>query len=496
MPKDTKTQSEFNKRVDEWKTMDRTTEDAQNAALTFYDEDVFPLVKKVFLSNPENRPNKKYDALILPLGFSPEPLILSILALKPQQVGLIYTKQTKGLLDRIQKETGLTLDQLKLHEIDGSNTLEIYQTIMTFYKEWHRPVEIAVDITGGKKSMVGGAAMAGAALGADIYYVDNTKFTKFGKPEPGTEYLSLLDNPYTVFGDLEVEKAGDLYNGHDYAGAQRVFGQLEKQVGDPYLATIHEAYGHLCAAYELWDNIDFEKALETIDKLLPILTKYSSLPGLINLHSFCPILLEQRAALEALKVIADNEKLALTDNEKLALSIPEGFHFAFMLYHSALRRENQGKLDMACLLLYRVLEWIGQHRLAQYSINSSEPDYSKSGMDQDDLLEKYKTKRKDIYKKDKRSIENLPNPIALMDGFLILDILGDEIVEGLNWHALRGQIEMRNKNIFAHGINKISPDNYEKFKSTVKERFKKAQEITSIDADAFNKQHEFIAPLP
>ena len=25
--------------------------------------------------------------------------------------------------------------------------------------------------------MVGGAAMAGAALGADIYYVDNTSFT-------------------------------------------------------------------------------------------------------------------------------------------------------------------------------------------------------------------------------------------------------------------------------------------------------------------------------
>ena len=178
------------------------------------------------------------------------------------------------------------------------------------------------------------------------------------------------------------------------------------------------------------------------------------------------------------------------------LSIDEGFHFAFMLYHSALRRENQGKLDMACLLLYRLLEWIGQHRLAQYSINSSEPDYSKSGMDQDDLLANYKSTRKRLYKKNTGNIESLPSPIPLIDGFLILDALGDKIVEDLNWNALRGQVDIRNKNIFAHGINKISPDSYEKFKSTVEKRFKKAQEIANIDADVFNKQHQFIDPLP
>ena len=161
MQKDTKTQSEFDKRVDEWKNMDRTTEDAQNAALTFYDKDVFPLVKEAFLNKPENRPNKKYYGLILPLGFSPEPLILSILAIEPERVGLIYTKQTMGLLGRIQDETRLELFQLKLQEIDGSTTLEVYQTIMKFYKEWERPANIAVDITGGKKSMVGGRSDGG-----------------------------------------------------------------------------------------------------------------------------------------------------------------------------------------------------------------------------------------------------------------------------------------------------------------------------------------------
>ena len=475
--------AEFDVLVEKWKEMDYNSSEEKNVASDFYDQHIFPYVKELFKNDPNNHQDKEYDGLILPLGYSPEPLILSILAIKPERVGLLYTQETERLLSRIQNETKFPFHQLYKREIDGSSTVDVYRAIMELYEVWGRPTNVAVDITGGKKSMVGGAAMAGAALEADIFYVDNTKFTQ-GKPEPCTEYLSLLDNPYTVFGDLEVEKARDLYNRHDYAGARRIFDQLKKQVGNTHLATVHEAYGLLCAVYEAWDNLDFEEELNTIDQLLGILGQFS----LIELSEFLPRLENQKTALEDLQAIADDEKTALC--------ISKGFHFAFMLYHSALRRENQGKLDMACLLLYRLLEWIGQHRLAQYGIDSSQPDYSQPDLNKVDLLDKYKTKREDLYKKDKRNIESLPSPIALIDGFLVLNALSDQIVEGLNWHALRGQVEMRNKNIFAHGINKISPDNYEKFKSTVEERFEKAQEIADIDADAFNEQHRFIAPLP
>ena len=477
--------SEFDARVEEWKKMDYNSFDEKKTTSTFYDEHIFPFVKETFVKNPRNHQNKEYDGLILPLGYSPEPLILSILAIKPKRVGLLYTNETEKLLPRIQGETALTLDQLDKLKIDGSSTADVYKAIMELYDKWKRPTNIAVDITGGKKSMVGGAAMAGAVLGADIFYVDNTKFTQ-GKPEPGSEYLSLLDNPYTVFGDLEVEKARDLYNRHDYAGAQRIFDQFSKHVGNPDLIIVYEAYGLLCAIYEAWDNLDFENAINSIIDLHGILGRISS-ERLAYLSVFQPRLLNHKTALECLQAIAD---------EKPALSITDSFHFAFMLYHSALRRENQGKLDMACLLLYRLLEWIGQHRLELYGINSSEPDYSKSGRDPDDLLKEYKTKRKGLYSKDKKNIESLPSPIALIDGFLVLDALEDDIVDGLRWGALRGQVDMRNKNIFAHGINKISPDNYKKFKATVEQLFQKAQEIENIDAKDFNEQHQFIAPLP
>ena len=487
MKKNVISQSEFDDLIKQWKDMDRSDDNKRAAASSFYDKEVFPRIREVFLDKPGNHPPKgrTYDGLILPVGFSPEPLILSILAIKPNRVGLLYTDETEKLLSRIQQETGLGLNQLDKHRIDGSSTVDVYKAIMELYETWGRPTDIAVDITGGKKSMVGGAAMAGAVLDADIFYVDNTKFTQ-GKPEPGTEYLSLLDNPYTVFGDLEIDKARDLYNRHDYAGAQRIFYQLKKQVGDPNKATIYQAYEYLCTAYEAWDNLDVSNAKESLDQLLNILGQFTSLRELDPLRNFQLILAEQKKALECLEKIFEHEQLALC--------IPGGFHFAFMLYHSAFRRKAQGKLDMACLILYRLLEWIEQHRLAIYGIETSKPNYSASKINKNDLLDWYNEKRKTVDKSTNMSA--LPDPIALVDGFLLLGALSDGIVTGLNWNAFRGQLEVRNRGIYAHGMSKINPASFKAFSSTVEERFKKAQHLAGIDADAFNAQHKFIAPLP
>ena len=487
MQKGTKPQSEFDERVTAWKNMDRNSPDAKKAAFAFYDEHIFPFVKKVFLSKPKNRSEKQYDALILTVGLSPEPLILSILAMKPKRVGLLYTPETEKYLPRIQKETELTLDRLDTRQIDGSNVVEMYKAIMALYTSWDSPTNIAVDITGGKKSMVSGAAMAGAVLGADIYYVDTDKFDReLSKPEPGTEYLSLLENPYTVFGDLEVERAKSLYKGHDYAGAQRTFEQLKKQVGDGNKAKTYEAYEYLCTVYEAWDNLEVGKAKTFLDRLSEILKQFSALDGLRHLSDFQSCLEKQKEALNALQKFVKKSELALQS--------PDGFHFAFTLYHNALRRENQGKLDMACLLLYRLLEWIEQHRLDQYGINTREADYSKSSMAHDELLKQYNQKRRAVYGGGNTSA--LPNRITLVDGFLILDILEDAVVENLNWGNFRSQVETRNQSIYAHGMSKINLKNFKAFKSTVEERFKKVQEIANIDADAFNEQHKFIAPLP
>lgn len=59
------------KLVEQWKGMPRNKE-----ASDFYDGKIFPAVKDVFVN--KHRPEKRYDGLILTVGFSPQPLILSI----------------------------------------------------------------------------------------------------------------------------------------------------------------------------------------------------------------------------------------------------------------------------------------------------------------------------------------------------------------------------------------------------------------------------------
>ena len=483
MPKEIFTQEEFDALVEEWKKMDYNSHEEKAAASVFYDEHIFPFVKKAFVDNPDNSQDKEYEGLILPLGYSPEPLILSILAIKPERVGLLYTKETERLLPRIQDETTLTLDQLDTLEIDGSSAVDVYKAIMELYEKWKRPTNIAVDITGGKKSMVGGAAMAGAVLGADIFYVDNTKFTH-GKPEPCSEYLNLLDNPYTVFGDLEVEKARDLYERHDYAGALRIFQLLKSLVGDANKAKTYEAYEYLCTAYEAWDNLDVGKAKTFLERLVKILDQYNMLDGLNPLRD-CKVCIEKH--IKALEVL-----LMFLKNEKLALIAPDGFHFAFMLYHNALRREAQGKLNTACLILYRLLEWIEQHRLAGYNIDTRKPNYS--NIDEGEIFNLYAAKLKEVFQRTDRSA--LPASIGLVDGYLLLHALDDKIVQGLDWGKFQNQVGTRNQSIYAHGMRMISSKEFKAFKTTVEEQFKKAQKIACIDADDFNKQHQFIAPLP
>ena len=479
-------QSEFDNLVKKWKNMDRSDDKKRAAASNFYDKQIFPLIKEVFLAKPENRPpeGRQYDGLILTVGSSPEPLILSICTIQPQRVGLLYTQRTKGVLDRIQEETGLRISELYSREIDGSDITEIYKTIMALYEDWNRPANIAVDITGGKKSMVSGATLAGTVLNADIYYIDNTQFhPKLGnKPEPGSEYLNLLDNPYTVFGDIEADKAKSLYEEHDYAGAQRIFDRLKGQVGDANKAKTYEAYSCLCTAYEAWDNLNIGKAQKFSQQLLDLLNQFS-LPELSHLRTFLPRLVEQKKALGCLrKIVRDSE---------CALLAPHGFHFAYTLYHKALRRAAQGKFDTACLILYRLLEWIGQHRLAQQGIDTRSPDYSK--FNEKKLFDLYGEKRKAVFTHMDRS--TLPAPIGLIDGFFVLYALADDIVENLDWGKFRNQIETRNESVYAHGMSMIDDKKFEAFKATVEERFEKAQKLACINASTFNRQYEFITPF-
>ena len=52
----------------------------------FYDEQVFPVLLQTVIPREQKRYPEPYTHLILPVGLSPEPLIISILILRPKKV--------------------------------------------------------------------------------------------------------------------------------------------------------------------------------------------------------------------------------------------------------------------------------------------------------------------------------------------------------------------------------------------------------------------------
>ncbi len=438
---------------EQWKKTEEKIRDA------FYDENVFPAIKKLVVPREQANYPQPYTNLILPVGFSPEPLILSILILRPDKVYLLYTQDSAKYLDRIVSESGLKISQIDKDEILETNVPAIYQKVKAIYERWGKPSRIAVDISGGKKSMVGGCALAGSLIGADLFYVDSKFISALRKPEPGSEKLVILANPYDVFGDLKLERARELYAQLDYIGAQRILDELQHQTSSPEL---YDSRVLLCESYAAWDDWKIDSSLDKMRQAISRIERYAHANPATPLNDRLVRLKPQLSVLEnldqALQLFNQEDKEG--DKVMEMLATPD-LYLAMMatLYNGATRQEAKRKLDVAALLWYRLIELIGQQRLSFHGIKTSQPDYSNLPSD---LLDKYKSVYSTLFKGTK--VDHLPNPISLLSGYILLSALKDQLVEDLKLTELRGKVDARDQGIFAHGFKPLTEGEYNKFK--------------------------------
>ena len=503
MQEGTTQETTFEAHVREWERLLGEHGKTSNEAGEYYDKHILPNVEQIFVESSKHLlKQKQYDGLILTVGRSPEPQILTLCAIAGEsstQVGLLYRQAAGDSLNRICKRMEWTPhdSNSRARIISGSDTIEIYKEIMNFYTKWGKPKKIAIGITGGNKVMSSAAAMAGAILGADLYYVDTKAKNKFNKPVPGNEYLRLVDNPYAVFGDFEADKAKALFGRHDYAGAQRISRELTQQIRDLSKLMTYRAYGYLCEAYDAWDNFNVQRAARGLSELLDILDQFGRSTELGDLYKFKSRLDDQKKALDCLSSFVNNK----SKEAGLPCDVSDRFHFAFTVYHNALRRSAQGKYDLACLLLYRLLEWIGQCRLDKYKIDTeaNTHNYSAAGASctpqksQKQILERYIDQSKRFGQPDGPTITSLPaKEITLVDMYLLLHALEDPLVQEWDWQKFNNEIETRNKSVYIHGRRVVNNREFQEFHKTTKLIFKKAQKLESIEASDFTERHEFI----
>ena len=202
---------------------------------------ILPTYFEVFKANnedpdiPKNLPDKFcYDVGIFLVGYSSIPIVLSIAAIQPrQEIYFLHSKGTDYIVAQIQERIkamlgkGVALTKLvecaDYVEVDNPSdpvaTFKQIKGIVNAVGDKH----VALDLTGGKKPMLGGGFTAAAILrfadsirssACDMFYVDSSQYNeKLGAPVPGTEFLTQLKNPYDIYNVQSTLEAEKLFNG-------------------------------------------------------------------------------------------------------------------------------------------------------------------------------------------------------------------------------------------------------------------------------------------
>lgn len=498
--------AQLKKVTEEWMQLERKTLKQRQVAEEFYEQKLMSLIEKDYIRRNRDKLIEEVECLIMSVGTSYEPLVLNIMLLKPKKILFLYTEETEATIEKIVKHCDLTASRYSKEKVEETNPLSIYREIKDSYMQWQRPDKIYIDFTGGTKAMSAAAALAGALIEVQLIYVGTTHYLPdMRKPEPGSEILVYIDNPLSVFGDLEIEKAMVLFDEFNYTGAREKLEYLMNTVPEPNIRQQLEFAAHLASAYEAWDSLDFCAAEERMRTLVLRMKRDRPVHHSFLMMDYLEHFDHQLTILQKLSQIEgrmreEDYKQMLSDKEVMAGLI-------FSLYQNALVREKQEKYDMAALLFYRQLEMMEQRRLIGYNLYASRMVYQEMKDAQGkpvipEYVEALKVKLTEL----KRAVFGrqvncyLPDQISLLEGYLLLLALGDDISKSSNGRHLdfikkiRSMVYLRNNSIYAHGLGPVGKRDYEKFRDFTIEVLEKFCRIEEIDMEKYVKDVKWLNP--
>ncbi|NTW72849.1 MAG: hypothetical protein HGA49_11505 [Eubacteriaceae bacterium] len=249
-----------------------------------------------------------YDALITIVGFSPEPLMHTVLVLAPKKVYPVATIESAShykvpLTPETRKPDGsiLYFETILEHYKEPSQTITVepigrnvasigsldtfkrVRKIINEVRTNNPNAKIALDITGGKKSAdVSAFLTAAIEKNIDIYYIDFEDYAGT-KACCGTEFLNKLDNPYEIYNVQLLNQAKELFMNHDYQAAYQLFSEIEKRLSPDGLEkpakydlederSIVIRMKKAAECYMYWDRYSYSHALSA-SEILPVLQK-------------------------------------------------------------------------------------------------------------------------------------------------------------------------------------------------------------------------------
>ena len=381
-------------------------------------------------------------ALVSLVGHAWQPAALMAAWVRPERLLLLRTREpatgAPSALELVSRLSGLSLDRIEHQWVLGGGELAVYEEIRDFLARGRlKPDELAIDVTGGKKSMAVAAALAGFLAGARLLYVDYLEVDR-GTPVPGTEYPRLLANPLSILGEIDIDRIREAFDGGHYLDAERRAEDLARRLYEPWTA---EALGLLAQGYGAWHRFDFERARSALGELRTLLDARGNHAGAAWVGRVRPVLDGHLARLDGL--------LASTAKPD---TIAQGMPGVLNHLAAASRALAQEDLDDATLLLYATVErYVDLCLWVDAGLTDRDPDYGRLAGRLD--LERYR----DL---GSRLFEGPPpdrphGPLLYLSAVLLLATLVPErLPEGeLGW--ARGLGRMRNE--LVHGLVPTHP---------------------------------------
>ena len=319
-----------------------------------------------------------YHIGIFLVGYSSLPIALSLAEIQPtEKIYFLYSEDTREYLsdifdrlnamfngsnnDKLLKLVEDTvLNNLNQSALEINNPSDPVSTFKRIKEIIDNIVDadnkrIALDLTGGKKTMLGGGYTAGAIWASrwlaaseelvpfcDMYYIDSLKYDPDrGSPVPGTEFLSQLKNPYDVYNVQSVQQAEKLFEQRNYEAAAFLWKQVRdnlKNYANKYdleneRDEVQKNYD-MANCYGFWDAFDYKKAKEAKNQFTD---KY-------NEKHVCN-------SIDVLGILSRvTNRNTLFDNEAHII------HYAVDRYQNAIRRKESGRLDDAIIRFTQVVE--------------------------------------------------------------------------------------------------------------------------------------------
>ncbi|WP_194202117.1 TIGR02710 family CRISPR-associated CARF protein [Glycomyces albidus] len=388
------------------------------------------------------------DLLVSLSGFSPETTIFAAAFLRPKELLVLVSHSAREGIDFIREHVELPASHVEVRRVDPLAPVDLYERIRNAVDDYKRfngvpNPTVVIDITGGKKSMSAGAALAATQLDSRMCYIDGDFNPEIRQAEPGTERLVMLDNPTKLFGDRQQESAEVEFGHGAFDAAYRRFETIAQTSPTPARAR----FGcDLSDLYMAWSDLEFDRLGKAVKTMRTRLNDASSR---------CDPQTERRLRvqldfLDGLARRREGEPLALT------------------FYLLGKHYEEHGRRDFAALLYYRMLESLFEMRLSDHGISPSKPDWAKADQDPEAFIERYRNLSELVFN---REFRGMPFKVGMVESALLLQVLNDPMLPlfGLDQtkalRHLRSMSDARNASVLAHGKTTVSAEVTEKLGS-------------------------------